>query len=281
MNIVTTTSVFPKEHSSFGTLERLHRVGFSCLDLALDYCVWEGHPLRGDAWRAWAEELCEAARERGVRYTHAHAPWNASVWSDAARRCFDVCRMLGIRYMVVHPVHQKNGEVITEREEFIRVNADAVRRMLPYAEVCGVTVLSENLLWGASIDPRVIADLVREVDHPFFGWCYDTGHAHCNGIPSDCLRDASAVPLSLHVQDNSGTRGHDEHLLPGDGTIDWKRFLDVLKEIGYEGDLVLEAHHQSLDAADEAREEILAELLRRAEKMKNMWEKSRRSDHGT
>ena len=33
--------------------------------------------------------------------------------------------------------------------------------------------------------------------------------------------------------------------------------LDTLKKCGYKGDVVLEAHHQSLDAPDEKREEIL------------------------
>ena len=40
-------------------------------------------------------------------------------------------------------------------------------------------------------------------------------------------------------------------------------------EIGYRGELVLEAHHQSLDAKDGEREEILCELYRRAEQMRD------------
>lgn len=277
MNIVTTTSVFPKEHPATVSLERLHRVGYSCLDLALDYCVYETHPLRGAHWREWAEELCALAKARGVRYTHAHAPWNASVRNETVRHCFEVCKILGIGYMVVHPIHKQDEKIITDDAEFIRINAEAVRLLLPYAEEYGVIILSENLLWGSSIQPCVIADLVKTVNHPYFGWCYDTGHAHCNGISSDCLKTVSAVPLSLHIQDNSGERGRDEHLLPGDGTIDWKEFLDVLSEIGYGGELVLEAHHQSLDAADGEREDILCTLLERAEKMKAYMERMRSS----
>ena len=64
----------------------------------------------------------------------------------------------------------------------------------------------------------------------------------------------------------------DEHLLPGDGNIDWKEFLRVLHEIGYEGELVLEAHHQSYDAPDEEKDGILKELLVRAEKMLDYYE---------
>jgi hypothetical protein len=45
--------------------------------------------------------------------------------------------------------------------------------------------------------------------------------------------------------------------------------MDVLAEIGYKGELVLEAHHQSYDAPDEEKDGILAELLARAEKMRS------------
>jgi sugar phosphate isomerase/epimerase len=75
------------------------------------------------------------------------------------------------------------------------------------------------------------------------------------------------VPLSLHIQDTHGPGSGDEHLLPGDGSIDWKEFLHILHDIGYKGELVLEAHHQSYAAPDEEKDGILTELLRRAEKM--------------
>lgn len=267
MNVVTTTSVFPVGYPADTALQRLSRVGFSCLDMAFDYCTKPDHPLMGEAWREWAREVRLLADSLGVRYTHAHAGGNAASRGIATLRCFEACRILGIRYLVIHPLHMHEGSIIADDDEFIKINADAIRGLLPYAEENGVTVLSENLLWGSSIRPDVIARLVERVGHPNFAWCFDTGHAHCQGIPLTCLRELSTVPVSLHVQDNSGRLGRDEHLIPGDGTIDWKEFLDLLLEIGYCGELVLEAHHQSLDAADEERESVLSELLRRAERM--------------
>ncbi len=160
-----------------------------------------------------------------------------------------------------------DGKTLTDNAEFIRINAEAVKGLLPYAEKHGVIILSENILWGSSIYPTVIADLVKAVNSPFFGWCFDTGHIHCSGVPMSDLRRVSAPPLSLHVQDNDG-KG-DQHSLPGDGTVDWKEFLDILHEIGYQGELVLEAHHQSLEAPDGERDAILTQLLRRAEKLKS------------
>ena len=81
------------------------------------------------------------------------------------------------------------------------------------------------------------------------------------------LEKCAVVPLSLHIQDNDGTR--DGHLIPGDGTVNWDEFIAVLKKIGYCGDCVMEAHHQSLTASDAQRDEILTRLLEEAEKLRD------------
>ena len=274
MNIVTTTSVFPPCYSPKSALERLLSCGFRHLDLAFDYLVQEEtFPFVTDAWESWARELAEFAKAHGVRYTHAHAEGTIASRGKIVDRTFEVCRILGISHLVIHPiVRDENGKDIESVEQFVALNAEAARPLLEQAERCGVTILSENLFWGASIHPSSFSALVDAVDSPYFGWCYDTGHAHAFGIKPDALIGLKHPPRSLHIQDNHGMgeirHGKDEHLIPGDGTLDWKRFLEVLHQIGYRGDLVLEAHHQSLDAPDGEREAILTELYSRADKMK-------------
>ena len=77
--------------------------------------------------------------------------------------------------------HEQNGNTIRTKLRFIDVNAKAIKKWLPKAQACGVVLLSENILWGASRNPRIIADLVKKVDSDWFGWCFDVGHAHCCG----------------------------------------------------------------------------------------------------
>ena len=269
MDIVTTTCVFPPQYDAEVVLKRLSDVGFTALDMGLDYCVGDGRLLDGDGWRENVIALRRKADALGVRYTHAHAPCNAGTRNEAQLRALEAAALLGARSIVVHPIHETDGKILTDDEEFIRINKEAVRSLLPIAEKHGLVILSENILWGSSIHPKNIVDLVKAVASPFFGWCFDTGHAHANGIPVTVLRELDVVPLSLHVQDTHGQGFGDEHLLPGDGNVDWKAFLDTLYEIGYTGELVLEAHHQSYAAPDGEKERILSELLHRAEKMRN------------
>lgn len=269
MNIVTTTSVFPKDHSCEKALIRLASCGFKHLDLAMDYSAENNDcPFSTNAWEPWANALRDLGEEHGVKYTHSHA------WGDAASRdfkifrSFEVANVLGARYCVIHPVYKhSDGSFIYDDEEFVKVNAEAIKPLLEFAEKRGVVILSENLLWGSSIKATAVSALVKEVGSPYFEWCYDTGHANVHHLSCRELLKCDTVPVSLHIQDNHGTYA-DEHLMPGDGDIDWKEFLDVLNTIGYKGDMVLEAHHQSLDAPDEEREDIIKEIYRRAVKMR-------------
>lgn len=255
--IVTTTDVFETGYDAITTIDRLAGLGYEGIDMGFDYWTFSGSPFGADDYLGWAQSLRTHADAVGIPYTHAHAPADAgnAYWLERSIRASQV---IGARYCVVHPVYTKDGSTITDKDTFVELNADLIRKMLPLAEACGVVLLSENILWGASADPRIIADLVKAVDSPFFGWCFDTGHAHCKGFGPQILTECSVVPLSLHIQDSVGG---DDHLIPGDGNIDWDAFTRTLHTVGYTGDCVLEAHHQSLYAADSERDAILARLL--------------------
>lgn len=270
MNIVTTTSVFPYDYPADKALLRLCHIGFKHLDLAMDYCAMNKDGFMSSDWQDWAKRLRSLADNNGVKYTHAHSCGDAGSTGEPIKRCFEVCNILGVKYMVVHPIYKKSeGVWYTDDDEFIKVNKEALKPLIELAEKNNVTILSENLLWGSTIHPHSISALVKEVNSDRFGWCFDTGHLNAHGVSFRNIV-GHTVPRSLHIQDNNG-HYRDDHLIPGDGNIDWKGFLDTLKEIGYKGDLVLEAHHQSLEAPDEERDAILEKLYSRACKMREYY----------
>ncbi len=263
--IVTTTDVFEEGYPAEQAIDRLARLGYEGIDMGFDYWVFEGSPFLSDNYLDWAKSLKARAEEKGIVYTHAHAPGNAG--SEYVGRSIEAAAAIGARYLVVHPIHEdKNGKIIDSKLRFLDVNAKAIKKWLPLAKERGVVLVSENILWGASKDPRIIAQLVKKVNSPWFGWCYDTGHAYFSGYQPSVLEDCCVVPLSLHIQDGDGTG--DQHLIPGDGTIDWDAFIDALHAVGYLGDCVMEAHHQSLVAPDEERDAILTRLLETSQQLR-------------
>ena len=273
MKIVTTTSVYPPCTDMAQIIHRLAALGFDGMDIAFDYCVQDKtYPFMTDGYEDWAGFLRMEAEASGIFFTHGHAPFDASGRGDIVERTLRCASLLGVRYVVVHPLWRKaDGSFYEDPAEFISVNKEAIQPILAAAEKHGVVILSENLLWGASIPAENIADLVKAVDSPQFGWCYDTGHANAFGRSYDALKDVSHVPVSLHIQDNHAN-GRDDHLIPGDGNIDWYGFMKVLKSIGYPGEFVIEAHHQTLEMEDDKRDPFLAELLRRARELNAFYE---------
>lgn len=264
--IVTTTDVFEEGYPADKAAQRLAKIGFEGIDMGFDYWAFEGSPFMSDNYLDWARSLKENADKAGVSYTHAHAPGEADS-GDVIGRSIEAASVLGAKYCVIHPVWKdEKGKTIESKSEFISVNAQAIKKWLPLAEKCGVILLSENILWGASKDPRIISELVDKVNSKWFGWCFDVGHAHCSGFTPDVLLKCPVIPASLHIQDNDGSG--DGHLIPGDGTVDMERFIDVLREIGYTGDCVMEAHHQSLTAPDGERDAILSRLFAESEKLR-------------
>ena len=281
MKVVTTTAVFRGGHDLCNMLDRLKDAGFTVLDWAFDFCG-DGHPFQSDAWEEWAHMVREEADKRGMSFYQGHSAFDVTYpqpqWEERTIHCASI---LGIKYLVVHP-HVNDWEKELpgeppyshpfEREEFIGLNKPRYERLMGLAEKYNVIILSENLLWGAGIKPTVMSELVEAVNSPWFGWCLDTGHVINQGESLESLLECKHMPLSLHTHDCLGF-DQEDHLIPGDGSIDWHRFLQLLKQGGYTGELVLEAHHQPLAAADEEKDAVLRKLYERTKALADEYDK--------
>ena len=70
------------------------------------------------------------------------------------------------------------------------------------------------------------------------GMCYDIGHNHCYTHDDSLLARYSDRILAVHLHDNDGCT--DRHLIPFDGTIDWKSEMETLGKSSYQGSITLE-----------------------------------------
>ena len=82
---------------------------------------------------------------------------------------------------------------------------------------------------------------------PAVGVCLDTGHAHLGRFIDAFIDMARGRLLHVHMHDNRGT--HDDHLIPGEGAIDWGSLFDGLRRVNYAGALVLELSCDSPSSA--------------------------------
>ena len=132
--------------------------------------------------------------------------------------------------------------------------ADACRRLALIAEEKNVRLAFEPEP-GMFIDTMTrFAELHARADRPNFGLTLDVGHAHCldDGRITDHLEAWSPHLFNVHIEDmRSGT--HD-HLMFGQGEIDFPPVIATLGRIGYPFGIHVELPRHSHNAVATARE---------------------------
>lgn len=148
---------------------------------------------------------------------------------------------LGGRLMVVHPSDlERYGEDIEAR---LWAALDSLQRVADHARAIGVTVALEtplpHLIGG---DPEEFRWLVTRLPRDV-AICLDTGHAVLGRNWTELLGIADGRLAHVHASDNHGV--YDDHLPPGDGTIDWGEITTSLSAVEFRGWIMLELHAQA------------------------------------
>jgi sugar phosphate isomerase/epimerase len=100
------------------------------------------------------------------------------------------------------------------------------------------------------------AELHGKVNRPNFGLTLDVGHLHCLGeLPiGDHIRKWRQWLWNVHIEDMR--RGVHEHLMFGEGELDFADVMRALRDTGYKRGVYVELSRHSHDAVEAARESI-------------------------
>lgn len=144
--------------------------------------------------------------------------------------------------------------------------AGGLRQLLDYATERGV-VLAFEPEPGMFVDTMSRFDrLLKWVDAPNFQLTIDIGHLYCQGeVPIvDYLARWADRIANIHIEDMRA--GVHEHLMFGEGEMDFPPILDGLAAIGYEGPIHVELSRHSHVGPAAARQafEFLRPLVDRA-----------------
>jgi sugar phosphate isomerase/epimerase len=171
---------------------------------------------------------------------HRHAAVGAILTAASA------IRRLGGRLVIVHPSDlERQGQHVEARLENC---VESLRTLTPNCAEIGVTLVVESplphLIGG---DPDEFAWLLHRID-PAVLVCLDTGHAALGRHWHRFIEVAGSRLCHVHANDN---RGHwDDHLPPGDGTIDWPEVARSLRAARFNGWIMLELACPGGDPAD-------------------------------
>lgn len=147
--------------------------------------------------------------------------------------------------------------------------AVALRPVVEHAEARNMTLAFEPEP-GMFIDTfKRFEKLDQRINHPLFQLTVDLGHVHCveNGPVAGHLRRWGARIANIHIEDMN--RGVHEHLMFGEGTMDFPPMIQALDEVGYCGGLNVELSrhsHMAVAAVTQARD-FLRPLLAGVERI--------------
>jgi sugar phosphate isomerase/epimerase len=171
------------------------------------------------------------------------------------RAALGVAAVAPYRFLVIHAGVVGSGQAHADNRKASLVRS--LEELAPLASDAGVRLALEvipNALSGPSALVTLIED---ELDLPGVGICMDVGHARLMGDVVDAIEACSGHIVTTHLHDNRGTT--DDHLIPGQGVIDWDAATLGFQKIGYDGVWMFElamsnTPRASLERAVKARE---------------------------
>ena len=198
-------------------------------------------------------------RAAGLQIDSFHLPFEggddlASFYETTRQQAVEKIRywmeraaLLGARIGVQHPSTSRFNTETEGLDRYMRQLGKSLEVLLPAAEKLGFTIALENMLPGEDgarlgSRPEHLARFSAEFGHPHLGFCLDTGHALVAGGGPEGADEFFEVMgprmVAFHLADNAGDR--DSHLAPGRGLVDWTRFFQRAREMGYAHSMCIE-----------------------------------------
>ena len=237
----------------------LAEAGYRRADAALSAACRPGQPMTEDGWLEWVKAMRAAKDKAGLQVSQSHGYWPITyeVFPDFTRsdgalgellmeRSIIASEILGVEWMVVHPLNVLDGGVYSPPKSF-EYNLAYFTRWGKLAGEHNVGIAIENMPHPSGegrfcVQIPELNRLVDEIALPNVGACLDTGHAHLSRIDAaDAVRALGRRLKATHIADNHQNK--DEHFAPFNGTIDWPKVMAALREIQYPHDFAFEIHH--------------------------------------
>jgi sugar phosphate isomerase/epimerase len=143
------------------------------------------------------------------------------------------------------------------REELDRLFADGIAACVDHARQHGVAL-------GIEPEPGLLIERADQfaafkteffADEPIVVMNCDIGHHFCvHEDPAEVIRTFRGRGWigHIHIEDIAATRVH-QHLVPGDGAVDFPAIFDACDEVGYDGWITVELYPYTSTAEDVAR----------------------------
>ncbi|MEZ6109664.1 MAG: sugar phosphate isomerase/epimerase family protein [Pirellulaceae bacterium] len=255
-------------HSPLDAIAVLADIGYRSVALTIDHSTLNPFSPR----QAFERQLCDirtlleshgmrSVIETGARFLLdpwvKHEPTLVSSTADDRRRridflreAIDIAAELGADCVSFWSGIARDD---ASEQELLDRLAAGLHDVIAYADQRKITLGFEPEP-GMFIDTMAHFDrLLQWVDAPHFRLTLDVGHLYCQGeVPiADYIHRWGSRIVNVHLEDMRA--GVHEHLMFGEGEMDFPPILKAIREVGYEGGVHVELSRHSHDGPNAAR----------------------------
>ncbi|MBI5555927.1 MAG: sugar phosphate isomerase/epimerase [Elusimicrobia bacterium] len=251
MDIGISTGLF-YTHKVWDLLSLIKKAGFEIVEL------WNG----GKEWGAethfdhhdhkQVKALQDALWDQQIRGLTMHGPFgiscDISVPDEKVRKkaideiglAIETAAKIGAKIVIVHSGNMlTNSQDGFEKNRRIETSIQSLKIISEIAQKKNVRLALENLLGGmVAGEAWQLEQIIEALDKDVVGVCVDVSHASLGKELDKILKTFSSRIIAVHISDNHGKM--DDHLIPGEGTLDFVKIARKLKEINYGGVFTLE-----------------------------------------
>jgi sugar phosphate isomerase/epimerase len=183
---------------------------------------------------------------------------------DHTRRALTLARELGAPCITTEP-----GGPVAPGESWsaaLKLFVEMIKPVAEHAQKEGVLLLVEPEPGLLIETADQFLEFMQHIDSPAVALNFDVGHAYCVGDdPAATIPRVARFIRHFHLEDIAATRVH-QHLVPGEGAIDFAATFRAIRAIGYDGWVTIELYPYADDPDTAARTalervtEILATL---------------------
>lgn len=210
------------------TIDSIKKAGFSKV-----FIQWYD-----ENWELSQEDQARLCKELNLEIIFAHLGYQNinSIWKEGKegddlveRYKNDIknCKEFGIPMVVMHLTSKKIAPPYNE------LGLKRIGEITKYAKELNVKVAFENTKIKGYLEY-----VLENIKDENVGICFDSGHFHVHFNDEFNFNLFKNRIFAVHLHDND--KSDDLHLIPFDGTIDWKYVISMLKESNYEGPITLE-----------------------------------------
>ena len=158
---------------------------------------------------------------------------------EHTKNCLKLAHLLGAKTVSTEPGGPKTNQTTEKELELFR---QGLLEILPLAEELQIHLLIEPEPKLLIENSNQFLNFIEQFDSKYIGLNFDIGHFFCvNEDPAKLIHDMQEYIHHIHLEDINSSRIH-HHLIPGHGSIDFKKIFHALNSINYNGFVTVELY---------------------------------------